>query len=174
MIDHIKIGNLIEKLKQVFDEEVMKEDITLEETLHVLQGLIAPVCLEIAQNSNSQEELDNQESWASMMLRDAMHPFFENRRKQLIAEGSYTFANYSKEVISDQMTSILAQNNVTLDDGLFLVGELAGMVTMLQAENVPTLNDLETTERNILGFIKEKVSHAGDLIRLKRGFIQKN
>lgn len=174
MINHLKIENLIEKLKQIFDKELENENFTLEETLYVLQGLISPVCQEISENSNSQETLDNQESWVAMLLRSAIHPFFEKRRKKLIAEGSYRLPNYSKEAISDQITGILAQNNVTPDDGLDLVIELAGMVTLLYAKNTSTLHELETTEKNIIAALKEKVSHAGDVIRLKHGFIQKN
>ena len=170
----MKIETLIEKLKQIFDKELENEKFTLEETLYVLQGLIAPVCLEISENSNSQETLDNHESWVAMLLRSASHPFFEKRRKQLIAKGSYRLPNYSKEAISDQIMGILAQNNVTPDDGLELVSELAGMVTMLHAKNTRTLHELETTEKDILAALKEKVNHAGDVIRLKHGFIQKN
>lgn len=65
-------------------------------------------------------------------------------------------------------------SNVTPDDGLDLVKKLAGMLTILRAQNSKTLRELETTEKNILAAIKEKVAHAGDVIRLKHGFIQKN
>ena len=109
-----------------------------------------------------------------MLLKSTIHPFFEERRKQLIAEGSYVISNYSKEVISDQITGILAQNNVTPDDGLDLVGELAGMLTILHTKNITTLNELETIEKRNLATLKEKISHAGDVIRLKHGLIQKN
>ena len=94
MIDHMKIENLTEKLKQVFDKALENETFTLEETFYVLQGLIAPVCLELSENSKSQEMLDNQESWVAMILRDAIYPFFEKRRKQLLAEGSYRVSSY--------------------------------------------------------------------------------
>lgn len=170
----MKIENLIEKLKHLFDKEVAIENFTLEETIYVLQGLIAPVCQTISEDSNSQEALDNNESWVATLLRDAIYPFFEKKRKQLITEGSYRVPSYSKEVISDQITGILAHNNVTPDDGLDLVSELAGMVTLLRAETITTLNELETVEKSIIAALKEKVNHAGDVIRLKHGFIRKN
>jgi len=76
--------------------------------------------------------------------------------------------------MTEQMRFILDQNTITPDEGLFLLGELASDIALLNTDNVQTSLHIKEIEKNILSHLKQKLTLALDLIRVNKGFVRKH
>lgn len=172
MINKEKVLNLTANILETLNAA----DISMAEYRLILKGLIATFCEDLIGDCNTQEALDFEEQQVQNMLTEAYQPFFDKRRQELIDEGVYSFAPYSKDDLLNQINTILSQNNVFPGDALFIVGQIAGSIAIGVAESHKPLTEdkLEDIEHQIVEYAQQKVADALNIVRLKYETTNKN
>lgn len=184
-----KISNIIDNLRPIIEEEAKKEFTTTGEVLSAIAGLYSMECERIAENCTSKEDLDNAEKWIRDILLYSYRRHFDAKRKQLLERNSYPLApsinteqgphilpSYSIAEVFFQIASILTENNVTSDDALHIIGQLASTVAMIEGKSCdPVTEDkLKEIEEQIVGHLYGQVTNGLYTIRLKQGLIKSN
>ena len=174
MPDPHKVESLIDKIKQVLDQQTKKEPVNPKEFLSVLGAFVAFICDQLAATSSSLEEVDTiQEDIISFFFQQYIHPSFDERRRQLLLTRPEVSLKFSapREELLNQINEILVRNHITPEDGYFLLGRLAYLITCLGSHDIETQEDLMETQRESLAHIKEGLGLALDVIQVEKGWV---
>ncbi|MCE3231263.1 MAG: hypothetical protein K0R52_1191 [Alphaproteobacteria bacterium] len=169
-----KVEYLVKKIFETLDQETNRQGVTIEEYFDIIGRFLAHACKNEAQSSNSFETLEGKERKVIAFLRKVIDPLFEERRKQLQQQLPAQVIKPRTERLYDQIGDILTQQEITPAEGLFVVGELLSLVTLLHAPNVKAQSQLKEIEKNTLVYMTGKLELALDMIRIQQGFVRKH